>query len=86
MLGRIQVIGEPVFSNKINYDEIILKSMSFITMPVFPTLYRILPNSSYETIFRANSDTHGNKLIKVQTTRTQFIFLNSIQYNASTTN
>ena len=41
---------------------------------------------SYETIFRANSDTNGTKIIKVQTTRTQFIFLNSIQYNVSTTN
>ena len=39
-----------------------------------------------KTNFRANSDTHGNKTIKVQTTRTQFIFLNSIQYNASTIN
>ena len=39
-----------------------------------------------KTNFRANSDTHGNKTIKVQTTRTQFIFQNSIQYNASTTN
>ena len=39
-----------------------------------------------KTNFRENSDTHGNKTIKDQTTRTQFIFLNSIQYNASTIN
>ena len=48
-------------------------------------LYSTCYRSSYETNFRANSDTHGKELIKVQTTRTPFIFLNSMQYNANTT-
>ena len=62
-----------------------MKQVHVVNSPTCNKLDYNFTQTSYETSFWANSDAHEINSIKIQTTRTQLIFLNSIQYNPGTT-